>query len=597
MTAENNRKYIGELWLDDKEEETFKKSYLKNLIEQCQGHTHEFDADTVDTKHYSDILDDINTATKDKLKTFKIGYTKIVNTKEDYILGFDAVQLYNPTGEDTGHVPKTLPWSSIVYDGTEGKEIPSLYEIITQLYNQTYLGDNDSTQTNKQIYDSFVLEVKDYEETIDSLNEAIGGKIKDGKLNADFVNGLRFFIYTPEEYAELKEHAEAYENGNESYEKDYKKLHSINNIFIIKTLEEIINGGYPNGVYPYNPDDNIIDKFYQFRVNTEITEDHPKETLQYKHEKTDIWEDMCLLEDFFDNTYLEEEVIRALAKKNMLEAVPNTNNYLIEDTFLKESLKHVEVNDGTQIPILDYGREKFLAGGFYNKNNTKVDVPVIRTNGFNYLNLTDLMSSILNELDAYKESNNTILAGMNTEIGNNTANITAVTNDNNQRISSLESSIGLLTQRVDALEADYNQFKTDMTTWTGVQDWTGWCNKGTPGSYGYLEVHEKLRIARLVIFQMAIYNTQPNWQCGRYVSCENPQKKWVPPISNEKYIPGHDIYIPTSNPYINVKICGKNSNTPGELHYKFGASGSESNIVDNQGSKYFTVSFKGLYRY
>ena len=185
----------------------------------------------------------------------------------------------------------------------------------------------------------------------------------------------------------------------------------------------------------------------------------------------------------------------------------------------------------------------------------------------------------------------------NTEIGNNTANITAVTNDNNQRISSLESSIGLLTQRVDALEADYNQFKTDMTTWTGVQDWTGWCNKGTPGSYGYLEVHEKLRIARLVIFQMAIYNTQPNWQCGRYVSCENPQKKWVPPISNEKYIPGHDIYIPTSNPYINVKICGKNSNTPGELHYKFGASGSESDIADNEGHKYFTVSFKGLYRY
>ena len=55
MTAENNRKYIAEAWIDDGTEEEMKKSFLKSLIEQMQGHLNGFDSDTVDGMHWEEV--------------------------------------------------------------------------------------------------------------------------------------------------------------------------------------------------------------------------------------------------------------------------------------------------------------------------------------------------------------------------------------------------------------------------------------------------------------------------------------------------------------------------------------------------------------
>ena len=104
MTAENNRKYIAEAWIGNKEEEEFKKSYLNSLIRQWQGHLNGFDADTVDGFHKEDILKAIDDETKELLKSFYIGKTFFSKSNEtiQYFLGFEGIKLYNIQAEDTG---------------------------------------------------------------------------------------------------------------------------------------------------------------------------------------------------------------------------------------------------------------------------------------------------------------------------------------------------------------------------------------------------------------------------------------------------------------------------------------------------------------
>ena len=330
MTYENNEKYIAELWINDKEEESFKKSYLRSLIEEYQGHGQGFDADTVDGKHWFQIENIIKEATKDSLKTFKIGNTVFAKTKEQYYIGFEAVKLYDPDIPETPEVRRKLPWSTVVYTGEDGTpKVPDLLEVITQLYNQTYLV---SGQTNRYTYQEFIERLSNVEATTNLMDS----HIKNGQFNADSVNGLRFYIYTPEQYADLKEKAELYENGNESYNNEYITLHSINNVFIIKTEEEIKNGGYPDGVYPKNPDTQIITKFYQFRVAEAVEEGHTGLYLQYKHGDSDIWNDMCPAGDFLDRDSLIEKI---------KEILSNREDYTLNSTSLKESLKNVNVND------------------------------------------------------------------------------------------------------------------------------------------------------------------------------------------------------------------------------------------------------------
>ena len=99
MTAENNRKYIAEAWVDSEKEQEFIKSYLQSLLEQWEGHGNGFDADTVDEMHWEDIQKTITDLTQGFVDAFQIGYTKISSDAFQYYLGFEAIKLYNIDAE------------------------------------------------------------------------------------------------------------------------------------------------------------------------------------------------------------------------------------------------------------------------------------------------------------------------------------------------------------------------------------------------------------------------------------------------------------------------------------------------------------------
>ena len=91
MTAnENNRKYIAEAWIENGEDEAFKKSFLEHLLKQYQVHTEDgsgFCADMVDGLHASDIRREIEEATEHFLTEFQIGNTAFKQNKKS-ALGF-----------------------------------------------------------------------------------------------------------------------------------------------------------------------------------------------------------------------------------------------------------------------------------------------------------------------------------------------------------------------------------------------------------------------------------------------------------------------------------------------------------------------------
>ena len=508
MTAENNRKYIAEAWIGNKEEEEFKKSYLNSLIRQWQGHLNGFDADTVDGFHKEDILKAIDDETKELLKSFYIGKTFFSKSNEtiQYFLGFEGIKLYNIQAEDTEDEDKQLPWSNIIYDDEEGREIPNLLDVIRQLYNLTYFGEQYSGITNKEIYETFIERLDSIESSVLAVEGVLAGKIDiDGKLNADYVNGLRFFIYTPEQYQDLKDKAKIYDDGEEedyeSYEGYSKKLHSINNIFIIKSRQEIIDGGYEDGVYPYNPDNAIIYKDYVFRVDNAVDEGHEGKYLQYSHEDSSVWHDMCPVTDFFDVEFFTNQII------NILD---NESNYTLNPDAVKEALTHVEVsNDTVDIPLLNYARDNFVAGGIYDyvTDDDKITLPNNKIGQFTYLDLTSLVNDlkedtqeVQNNLNEYKE-----------EISGETGELTGIKGDVrtiNDNISDIRGgstkSIQDCWNKLDAIQTKLNKMVDEtfpeykrLHKWENLyttQEWinssatksmnlTMWVNKGLGLAY------------------------------------------------------------------------------------------------------------------
>lgn len=556
MTVENNWKYIAEAWIDNKEEEEFKKSFLNALIDQIQGHGKGFDADTVDGMHGEDITQAIEDATENLLSEFYIGNTYFSNSTDTlhYFLGFEAIKLYNiEADEDTASNYKQLPWSSIIYDNEEGRIIPDLYEVIEQLYNLTYFGDiltdeeidalpesykemlGDKPYWNKSIYQIFLETLREQGDYIEYIKETIGTKIVNGLLNADSVNGLRFFILSEQQYADLKTKAEIFAKGEdpdyEQYENCYKKLYNIHNIFIIRTEEELIFAGYPDGRYTGNPDTVILDKYYRFRVGQAVEEGHEGKYLQYQHEDNeDLWFDMCPISDFLDRDFLESEMVYILG---------NNDNYVLNTEAVRKALRNITpiTNNTTDIPMVNYTRETFLAGGVYDYVNStnKKTLPIVNEGGLKYLNLTELNNerktqteTVQTNLDAYINQISGPSGALNTIRGNITQinnNITSIKGGSNHSIKECYD-------KAENAETTFNTFHDEFTNkfrWKDLYETEEWIN----GNYQQpkdmdisIWVNEGLRLGKINIisgvyaskdnawtniFQIPIKKYQPIW--------------------------------------------------------------------------------------
>lgn len=471
MTYENNNKYIAEAWINNNEDDEFKTSYLMSLIEQIQGHENGFDADTVDGLHGHDIEEEINSIKEDCLTEFTIGdYVHFTNKISQYYLGFDAIKLFIE-GDGPTEEQKTLPWS----DSPLTENPPSLLNVFKQLYELTYLGEDEGErESNKNIYERFKDSVVEINERLQGLESALDGRIIDGVLSADSVNGLRFFIYTPEQYQELKETASEYISDEESSKEvrdAHKKLTSIHNVFIIKTEQEIIDSGYPDGVYEFNPDVAVINKYYEFRVVeatvfNETTQTYQTDKwLQYRYQENENWNNLCKASDFIDENKVYEKIVDTI----------NNNPSLIEN-----ALQSIPINDNSTIPLAIYNRETYIKGGFYDyENNTdKTDVPIKSIDGFNYLNFTPLEEKLQNEtnevqnnLDDYKielqgsDGRSGVIGDINRQINGINNDITVIKGGSDKTIGELDNTINSLTRKVNELE----EFKNTLEdSWQGT---------------------------------------------------------------------------------------------------------------------------------
>ena len=399
MTAENNRKYIAEAWIDDGTEEEMKKSFLKSLIEQMQGHLNGFDSDTVDGMHWEEvdgddgIKDYIDKKVVSLLSSFKIGITLFSGDKEDgqYYLGFDAIKLFDFDYYDKyAESDKKLPWTNVI---TEESEVPTLLKVINKLYELTFIhGSNDSPfSSNQEFYQSFTAKLTDIENRTNEIYNLFKPKMIEGELDADTLNGLRFFIYSEEQYEELKTLASQYDSNGENtleIEEAHKKITSINNIFIIRTKQEIIDAGFKNGIYAGNPDILNFSYIYEFRVYVPEEGSEEETTLQYRHQGTKEWMDIAKAKDFIDPKAVAEIVI---------EQISNNTSYTLNSTPFNKAIA----------PFIETLRTKYIQGAFYKdttgaKQDVDVEIRYINssdTTGNRYLDLTGLQDWVQTKIN------------------------------------------------------------------------------------------------------------------------------------------------------------------------------------------------------
>lgn len=574
MTYENNRKYIAEAWIDNKEEEEFKKSFLNALIDQIQGHEKGFDADTVDGMHAQDILNAIQEATEHLLSDFYIGNTYFSNSEETrkYFLGFEAIKLYNIEADGTEDDEKKLPWNSIIYDNEEGREIPDLHEVIEQLYNLLYIGDfSDPTLTNYEIYNDFV---NDFNENYKDALITLQSHFHNGLLNADSVNGLRFFIMSQTQYDELKHRAELYEAQDEGYEQykgDYDKLHSIHNVFIIRSEEEIIQAGYPEGIYTDNPDTVILDKYYKFRIADAVEEGNEGKYLQYSHsDEQYTWHDMCPTEDFLDEDFLVGEILKLLNEND---------NYKLNPEIVKEALTHIPVSDNTNIPIVNYSKEKFITGAFYDVDGSNEQVDTSLINGFKYLDLTEIFNELKNGtenvrqlLEEYETSNNEAHVRFDGLINDANTSIQNVKGGSDKTIKDCWDKLNLIDTKLDNfLEEEFVNYKKQFV-WEDMYKTEEWLSGNyTKSDDVSIWINRGLRLARIQVSHSATKDGE--WKNIYRIPIKKFQPVWTTTIPSAQF-----------DSKIRVVDDGDSTN-PGRVQYysNRGATSSNKKNVGGQG--------------
>lgn len=405
MAQNNNTKYIAELWIENEKEEEFKRHYLKSLLEQWQHHTEDntgFDADMVDGMHWqgpSGIKQYIDDSVAPLLSSFYIGQTYFSNKLERYFIGFEGVQLFG-SGEA---VYTRFPWEddSVDYSGKDAPEDKStidLYHALEWLHLH---------KVDMETFNDLKTAFEELKTTFDWMYDAIADNIVDGQLSADAVNGISFWILTPEQYYERKYH------DDPAIREEMKKP---TNVWIIKD-KEILEEYYPDGVYDGNPGVSTLIFHYEFRVASVQVEGEEEgvyeKYFQYRFVKEGAddeegWVNVCKATDFLDPSAFIDII------KNLLE---NDDTYILNKTAFLRSLQRMdEPDNNTDMPLLNYIRKQFVHGAYYTLDNQTKTVPVKNgtadsptANGnFRYLNLTELVDSLVSKITGNTNSINTL---------------------------------------------------------------------------------------------------------------------------------------------------------------------------------------------
>lgn len=559
MTVENNSKYIAEAWIDNGEEQSFKESYLNSLIEQYQGEGNGFDADTVDGKHWDDIESFVNDELSKYIVPFLIGKSPIGDNNDTltYYLGFDGIKLYLDDNDSYSNEEKQLPWKETIEETA-----PTLFEVINELYRQLYLGDNNEFIPNKEIYDTFVSEitnrVSEMEIDVNETSQSLNGKIttqgedenKQYFLNADTVNGIRFFIYSKTQYQNLKNLASQYVEGEDNdieVENAHKKITSINNVFIIKEDADM-EASCPDGVYSGNPDEAIIDKGYQFQIiekevyNEETDSYETIKVLQYSFLEGVHWHDIGPTSDFIDYGEVRKYLIEFLSSEN----------YPLSQDAVAAAFNRISSDDISSSYFANYLNGKYLIGGGYKESPNDSEYLYLPTREKQdeglFLDLTSLKNSLDEEVNDTKDDLQDEIDELIEDIEDLSTKINAIKGGNDTSISSLVSQLDSLKSRVTTLETKVNTvFKSVINT-----------------DYITLHVNSQLRIAHLVIHDLPCKHKKSNngkrvWEDSGYTlpSGYRPKNGLVtgtlrPEISARLATDGKVFFMTTTTPSVDT---------------------------------------------
>lgn len=463
MTAENNRKYIAEAWIENGKEEEFKKSFLNALIEQWQGHRDDgsgLDADKLDGHHYSEIEEEIEDIQNRMITTFEIGFQQIIPSDPDdikrYKLGFEAIQLFLPGKDGYSNEDLELPWENraVPYKETE---IPTLHDAFRLLYEEIKNTMVSVEKYNEEFYNPFYKE-DGYIEKLDKISSALHNIDNNGNINAQTINGLRFYVVTQTQYDEMKQNYP-------------DKVNNIHNIFIIKSEEDLAANGYDDYIYDGNPDIATPDRYYRFRVaDIKIEEGVYEKWLQYCYDSLPDdeahWKDMCKANDFIDLEYLKSQI-----KPEVLNILPNDATYVLNRTSFLNTIREIKEDDNNPIDII--GFDYFIKGAYYTENDVKKDIPSRRDSNdkYNLLDFTDFNTRVSEKINNVSTSLNEYklrLEGENQQ-GGVIGTLRGGVNGNKTDITDLKSRVGRIESLLENIETNLNSIREDVTNATKVE--------------------------------------------------------------------------------------------------------------------------------
>ena len=423
MSDENNKRYIGEVFIDGKSNKLLQE-FLTNLFNSYNGKDKGFNADMVDDWHLKDITDYVDEQVATKLDKITIGQTTF--TVYDSSKFLQLTDIIYSTLED-------MPWTQEMKEDAEkfGRTESSLYDedgyyfasdIIIDLYY--YLDKTKASQKDfNDLKTKYVILRRDHDELQEDFEEfkepfediirdveitdENGNKTTIKMLDAQMINGFRIIPITQAKYDAL--HPD---------EKFYWR-----NIYII--VDNV-------------PEDYVNPISYKLFESVRLVYNPETKYLEYYDGLSREPRQLISLEDIFRNMDLSEQINNYMT---------TTTEVIYNPIALRESIKEVvwtkdELDD---LPFLTKDEAKVLTSNITTDYGT-ITSARNTTDNFTTFNITHAFDTKFNALASNISNVETTLRQfigseyptktyVDTQLRNINSNINTVNNRINTKVS------------------------------------------------------------------------------------------------------------------------------------------------------------------
>jgi len=433
MSNENNRRYIGEVFIDGKSDKLLQE-FLTNLFNSYNGPGKGFNADMVDDWHLQDIVDYVDDQVATKLDSIQIGQTVFTIYDNSKFLQLTDIIYSNIEDMPWADLMKKNPsqWDNRI-DSTlfDDDEYYLASDIIIDLYY--FLDKNKVSQEDfNELVDDFnevktdyyatKEDYKDFKKAFDGILRDVEIIDEDGEkkiikfLDAQMVNGFRIIPITQVNYDRLPEEARTYWR----------------NIYII--MDNV-------------PNDYIDPISYKLFQEVKIVYNRETGYLEYYDGISVAPKQLMSLKDLLDGADFSTII------NNHLE---ETTNITYNPVSLKESLKELVINnaDLPDLPFITKTEGAILASNITtsqgtitsqknDKNFTTFDISKAFDTKFNEVNnnmttLRNLIDSKDTDLRSYVSSNFATKNSLSGATDSLTSQLTTINNRLTTRLNTLE---------------------------------------------------------------------------------------------------------------------------------------------------------------